>query len=136
MNSYDRFLDRVLLGVFLIPVLLCAGCGQDRQLKNVMSDLNCQSSERKVFAVQTLADMKDPSAVEAVITALNDSAPSVRRASARALGRMNGQAVEHALQDALDHWDTDVRREAAWALWQSTGNPRLLVELRRHLEVR
>lgn len=134
MNSYNRFFNGVLVGVFMLLGLFCPGCYENRQVEELIEDLNGKSSERKICAVQTLAEMKNPAAVEAVIAALGNKAASVRRASARALGRMNGQLVGHALRDALEHWDPDVRREAAWALWQSTDDPVLLVQLRHHLE--
>jgi HEAT repeat protein len=81
-----------------------------------------------------LGQIGNAQAVEALITALNDSDSDVRGVAAVALGKMgNTQAVE-ALITALNHSYSFVRRQAAVALG-NIGTSETLVKLLQCSEI-
>ena len=66
-----------------------------------------------------------PAGASGMIAALSDTAPEVRRAAARGLGRLGAEvaAVEPALLRAVNDPDLQVRATAAAALKQMAGGP-------------
>jgi HEAT repeat protein len=72
----------------------------------------------RAAVVEALARMKRPRASEYVQSALNDPAPAVRAAAARALGQLGSRQAERQLV-ALAHSDPDLAvRHAAYAALQ------------------
>jgi len=106
------------LGLFAVVLACLTGliCDCESRVNSLIGDLSSQSCARKIWAVQTLGALKDPSAIEALRQALHDEEPSVRRGAAWALGQINDPRAVQTLIAAMKHWDEKVRKEAAGSL--------------------
>lgn len=113
MNFEDCFFKQFFAAWVLVVSVSLVGCTDGSQLKSLV---------------------RDPAAIEVLAAALDDQDPCVRRASARALGRMNNPKALDALRNSLEHRDACIRHEAAWALWERTDDSKLLVSLRGYLQ--
>jgi HEAT repeat protein len=69
-------------------------------------------------AVEALAPLKDPSAVEPLAGLLKDDNPGVRRAAVAALAARGGSRVVEPLIGALADFDADIRSAAATAVYR------------------
>jgi HEAT repeat protein len=69
----------------------------------------------RVHVTDALIRIGHPS-VEGLITALKDANPAVRRAAAKALGKIRHPDALDGLSDSMQDYDADVRRFAAQAL--------------------
>jgi len=106
------------LCLFAVALACVTGliCNGENRVNGLIEDLSSQSCARKIWAVQTLGAIRDPSAIEALRNALHDPEPSVRRGSAWALGQINDPRAVQTLISAMKHWDDKVRQEAAGSL--------------------
>jgi hypothetical protein len=110
-----------------------------RSLRSMLSDASVPV-ERRRLAAQALADLRDSEAIPALLTGLNDSEPSVRSLSQRALVVLARQdfgedarawrewweraAGRHRIEwliEALVHDDSNVRHEAGEELKKLSG---------------
>jgi hypothetical protein len=110
-----------------------------RSLRSTLSDASVPV-ERRRLAAQALADLRDSEAIPALLTGLNDSEPSVRSLSQRALVVLARQdfgedarawrewweraAGRHRIEwliEALVHDDSNVRHEAGEELKKLSG---------------
>jgi|GEM_PF-7127946 len=75
----------------------------------------CQSSARKVWIIQTLGALNEPSTTGALQECLGDSQPAVRAAAISAIAKMRGLPALETLAMATQHPDPTVRDLAKWA---------------------
>ncbi len=107
--------------IVLFGVLACAGCGQkEKSTPELTKDLKEGSDRDRLIAVRTLPDRKGDAAqtIPALIEALKDKDPDVRKSAAIGLGTFGEQAKEAvpALEKALNDRDARVREAAGKAL--------------------
>jgi HEAT repeat protein len=94
-----------------------------RDVRGLIRLLNHRDPDVQYEAAGALGDIRDPGAVEPLVTALkNDEISGVRWKAAEALSKIGAPAVD-ALIGALRHDDDDVRWKAAIALGE-IGDPR------------
>ncbi|AEA46103.1 HEAT repeat domain-containing protein [Archaeoglobus veneficus] len=87
-----------------------------RDVKGLIKALSHKDVTIRVEAARALADVGDPSAVEALTEALRDDSTDVRKAAVKALARIADERAVDALAKALKDESLDVRVEAAKAL--------------------
>ncbi len=88
----------------------------DNNILNLTDELStCQSPARKVWIIQTLGALNDPSTMGALDGCLADKYPAVRAAAVSAIARMPGLPALEALEMATRHPDPTVRDLAKWA---------------------
>ena len=87
----------------------------DRQVEALKS---CRWPSQAEAVAETLGRLKDPWAVESLLTLLKEEGWQVRRAAAAALGEIGDPRAVAALIEALKDPDSGVRQNAAYALGQ------------------
>jgi HEAT repeat protein len=88
----------------------------DNNLVSLTDELRtCQSSARKVWIIQTLGALNDPSTTGAIEECLGDKHPAVRAAAISVIAKMRGLPALEALAMAIQHPDPTVRDLAKWA---------------------
>jgi HEAT repeat protein len=89
------------LRVFLvIPFLLLSACGS--KLPKLRTHLNDPDPDKKIAAIQALADAKDTASVPLIIALLQDSVPDVRKEAATGLGKIGDGRACQPLADFYD----------------------------------
>ena len=109
-----RCIKKVIILTCLLILFSLSACTGHIQEESDKPHYSYITIRRK--AVQTLGETKDPQAVESLIQALKDDAPSVRQAAAEALAKINDQQAVKPLLPLLGDKDEGVRRYAFWAL--------------------
>lgn len=110
-----------------VPALLVVGIGCGKSAKQWQEELKSSESPTRLHAVHALQEkQKDAAvAVPALVGALGDEDPFVRRDAARALGKF-GTAAKDAvpsLVSRLNDREPGVRKAAAQALQQIAPAP-------------
>jgi HEAT repeat protein len=89
---------------------------QDNNLVSLLDELlTCQSSARKVWIIQTIGALNEPSTTGALQECLGDRHPAVRAAAISAIAKMRGLPALETLAMATQHPDPTVRDLAKWA---------------------
>ncbi|MGQ9632427.1 MAG: MFS transporter [bacterium] len=89
--------------------------------------------DRRIAAGRRLSKLRSPLAVDALVRALDDPDPRVRREAALALGEMKDRSAVDALIEKLDSPEADIETEAALALGK-LRDPRSVEHLLKKLE--
>ena len=89
-----------------------------RDTQGLIKALTFKDAAIRRAAAEALAPMKDPTAVEPLVSLLKDENPGVRRAAVAALAARGGFRVVEPLVGALDDFDVDVRSTAATAVYR------------------
>ena len=81
-----------------------------------LEDLASPNYRVRWKAIQSLAEARDPRALEPLLGALTDRLPTIRIAALSALGRLRGRRAIEPVIAMLDDPDSKVRTSAAAAL--------------------
>jgi HEAT repeat protein len=86
------------LRVFLvIPFLLLSACGS--KLPKLRAQLNNPDPDKKIAAIEALAEAKDTVSVPRIVELLQDTVPDVRKKAATGLGKMGDRRACQPLAD-------------------------------------
>ncbi len=105
----------VILAVFAIGFTLM-GCGRASRVGRLIADLQSVNPEVRQKAAGVLRELRDPSALDALIVALGDEDAGVRFQAAAALGELGDPRAIRPLVATLKDPDNDVRWAASFAL--------------------
>jgi hypothetical protein len=105
-----------ILAICYALVLAPAGYGKTDYFSKLINDLKKPQPQVRIKAAQALAELKDPRAVDPLISALLDENSSVRSWAARALAELKDPRAVGPLIAALHDEVPNVRYRAAQAL--------------------
>lgn len=111
---------RVRSGLLLVCLLASAGCAREKTTDELLDDLKAPGERERVIAVRSLPGRSKDAAriVPALIEALKDTEPDIRRSAALGLRSFGPEAKDAIapLQKALADRDARVREAARLAL--------------------
>lgn len=105
----------------------------ERAVEPLITALNYQNEEVRLFAIEVLGKLKDPRAVEPLIPVLNDKNVDVRMLAAEVLGEMGDPRAVEFLTNSLRDKKPEVRLKVA-EIFGELKDPRTAVSLIESLE--
>jgi HEAT repeat protein len=127
-TALNRLFEVALLKGNLLPVTEAIEKNLSQQpVKDLINELNDQSSPRRKLIANVLGKIKQKEATESLIKILQSNEDSwLRRNAAEALGEIGDEVAEDGLFETLrSDWNNDVRLAAAYALGKISGGKTL-----------